>query len=128
MKRAFFTAVVLALFAFSASTTFAALNDNPKGFEFESKTLSSVDANAIKKLVKYPFAALDQRLEGRFDILVYIAPNGNIVATNFEIADESKTTLFKDLIIAATEAVTKYRFSPDYNGSVVRIPFAFKVL
>ncbi len=125
MKRTFFTTLALVAVAVIGSQVAFAQNT---AIDFNSKTILKEDVVALKKALQYPQIALQRQIEGQFDILVYIGQDGRIVATNYELADESKTFLMKDLISAATDAVSKYKFSPEYNGSAVRIPFSFKMM
>lgn len=127
MKRSIFTSLAAAaVFSFGAVAAFA--GDTPATVEFATKSLGAEEFTAIKKLVKYPQAALQRESEGKFDLLAYIDGNGRLIAVNFQVANPDNAAAMKELIIAATNAVEKYRFSSDYNGSVIRIPFSFKLL
>jgi TonB family protein len=92
-------------------------------------TPARVDMITIKKNVRYPEVALRDKITGKFDLIVYVASNGDVSAVNF-ITERPNDDSMNAIIASACDAVKKSQFAPatlnnKAINSTVRIPFNF---
>jgi outer membrane biosynthesis protein TonB len=78
---------------------------------------------ALRKAIRYPQWAIDQQIAGKFDLLVYVNEFGEVTSVTFdEPAGNNKLRL---IIAEVSQKVSKHRFSSEYAGQTLRIPFRF---
>lgn len=89
-----------------------------------------VDMNALRKCIGYPVKALAKKIEGRFDVVIYINEQGEATNINFESASLPKDDETTELIAATLNGVKRCKFTPATRNTVpvssaVKIPFRF---
>lgn len=86
-------------------------------------SLSGSDIATLRKEIGYPQWAIKQQIEGTFEMTVYVSESGEVTMVNFDAA--AATYTLSPLIAEVSQKIYAHRFSPEFAGQTLRIPFRF---
>ena len=115
MKKQFFSTILFAII-FAVMPAFLAANPT---------SLPQDEFAALRKEIGYPQWAINKQIEGRFELIVYVSESGEVTMVNFDAGYD--TPSLSPLIAEVSQKIYAHRFSSEFAGQTLRIPFRFSL-